>query len=33
VLLDQPLAAGAAIRIRLGEGEWSRALPAHQVHP
>jgi hypothetical protein len=32
ILLDRPLAPGTAIRIRLGEGEWSMASPARQVH-
>jgi hypothetical protein len=31
VLLDQPLAAEASVRIRLGEGEWSTASPARAI--
>lgn len=31
VLLDQPLPAGTMVRLRLGEGEWSQALPARAI--
>jgi hypothetical protein len=31
VLLDQPLAPGTIIRLRLGEGEWSLASPARGI--
>ena len=30
ILLDRPVAAGSAVRIRLGEGEWSAASPARE---
>lgn len=30
ILLDQPIAAGSAVRVRLGEGEWSLASPARE---
>lgn len=30
ILLEQPLAPGAAVRIRLGQGEWSQASPARE---
>lgn len=32
ILLNRPIAAGSAVRIRLGEGEWSLLLPAHEKH-
>jgi hypothetical protein len=31
LLLDQPLAPGSAIRVRLGDGEWSAVLPAREM--
>jgi tRNA (mo5U34)-methyltransferase len=31
VLLDQPLAQETAVRLRLGEGEWSEALPLRAI--
>jgi hypothetical protein len=30
ILLEQPVPAGSAVRIRLGEGEWSMASPARE---
>jgi tRNA (mo5U34)-methyltransferase len=30
ILLDEPVAAGTRVRIRLGEGEWSTASPARE---
>jgi hypothetical protein len=30
VLLDQPVAAGSPVRIRLGEGEWSLVSPVRE---
>ena len=32
ILLERPLMAESAVRVRLGEGEWSQALPALEKH-